>query len=263
MTLLPEARLHVVSDSGAISEPEPAQLPHDVRFTVPLYTSAEAARYLDVPSSTFAAWVKGRRGEFPHHAIADGAPVVTGLAPELSGGPSIPFGGLAEGMFLSALRSAGMLLRRIRPALDAVQHKLGIDHGLASRQLYVAGADLFWEVSNDDAVDDEARHGARELIVMRNGQYVFRQMIERYLRRIEYDDGYARRLHLPRYEVADIATDTETNFGRPYFAHTGTPLDVVKGQLTAGETIDDVAADFELPVDQVTEVALRDGALAP
>lgn len=264
--------IRLVSDPGAIPGPgsDHVQSPHDAgpmpdhdaRFTVPLYTSAEAARYLDVPASTFASWVKGHPREFPPHAIVDGAPVVTGLAPDLHGGPAIPFVGLVEAMFLSALRSAGMWLRRIRPALDALRDALGVEHALASRHLYVAGAELLWEIGRGVSVDDEARSGARELIILRDGHYVFRQVIERYFQHIEYDDVYARRLHLPRYEVADIATDVEANLGRPYFAHTGTPLEVVKGRLKVGETIDNVADDFDLPIDQVTEVAQRDGLLA-
>lgn len=31
----------------------------DIRFTVPLYTLAEAARFLDVPTSTFTTWARG------------------------------------------------------------------------------------------------------------------------------------------------------------------------------------------------------------
>lgn len=165
-------------------------------------------------------------------------------------------------MFLSALRRAGIPLQQIRPALEVVRTKIGVEHALASKRLYVAGAQLLWEVSKEGAVDDEARAGARDLIVLRSGQYVFREVIERYLRRIEYDEMYARRVHLPRYEVADIAADPEMNFGRPYFTHGGTPLHVVRGMIKAGESIEEIAADFDLRVDEVTEVAQREGLLA-
>ena len=94
----------------------------------------------------------------------------TGLRPEFRGGPSIPFIGLAEGMFLSALRRAGMPLQQIRPALDLVRTKLGVEHALASRRLWMAGAQLLWEVSTADDVDADTRHGARDLIVLRDGQ---------------------------------------------------------------------------------------------
>ncbi len=51
----------------------------DLRFAVPLYTAAEAARALDVPATTFATWAKG----YVRHPVArsevHGAPVVTAL----------------------------------------------------------------------------------------------------------------------------------------------------------------------------------------
>lgn len=68
--------------------------------------------------------------------------------------------------------------------------------------------------------------------------------------------------HQPGYEVARIAADPRTNFGQPYFADSGTPLYMVHGMLEAGETIKDIADDYDLPVDQVTEVAQRQGLLA-
>ena len=234
----------------------------DVRFAVPLYSSREAAGYLGVPATTFASWVKGYRRDFAHRPPVEGAPLATGLPPEVPGGPTIPFGGLAEGMFLSALRRAGIPLQQIRPMLDLVRTKLGIEHALASRRLYVVGAQLLWEVSTEDDVDEEVRHTARDLIVLRDGQYVFRQVIEQYLRQITYDDEYARRLELPRYEVAHIVTDPEVNFGKPYFAHSGTPLAVVRDLLRAGETVADVAGDFGIPIDEVTEFAQRERLLA-
>ena len=99
---------------------------------------------------------------------------MTSLPPDRRGGPAIPFGGLAEGMFLSALRRAGIPLQQIRPMLDLVRTKLGIEHALASRRLYVVGAQLRWEVSTEDDVDEQVRHTARDLIVLRDGQNVYR-----------------------------------------------------------------------------------------
>ncbi|RCG20166.1 DUF433 domain-containing protein [Sphaerisporangium album] len=234
----------------------------DARFTVPLYTTAEAARYLDVRDTTLRRWVKGYHQEYRDRPPVRGEPLITDLPPEKRGGPSIPFIGLAEGMFLSALRKARMPLQQIRPALELVRDKIGVEHALASRKLYLAGAQLLWEVSARGEIDDEARHGARDLIVLKDGQYVFRQVIEQYLQQITYDEDYARSVLLPGYEVARIAADLRTNFGKPYFTATGTPLYVVQNMLRARETIEDVAGDFGLPVDQVTEVAQRDGLLA-
>ena len=214
----------------------------DIPFGVPLYTCAEAARCLDAPDTSFRTWA--REG------------LVSTLPADVRGGPCIPFVGLAEGMVLSALRAAGVSPRQVRPALDRVGARIGAAHPLASRQFREVGARLLWEVSEEI---DGSRAGRRapDLVVRRNGRYVFRQVIEQYLQRISYGETHARRLLLPGYEVADIAVDPEMNFGRPYFTHTGTPVFAVTRLLKVGETIADIADDFGLPADQVTEVARR------
>ena len=77
------------------------------------------------------------------------------LPPEVQGGPTIPFGGLAEGMFLSTLRRPGVPMQQIRPALDLLRTRLGVEHVLASKRLYVVGAQLIWEVGTSEGLDDE------------------------------------------------------------------------------------------------------------
>jgi hypothetical protein len=50
---------------------------HDDRFVVPLYSSAEAARHLDVPASTFRSWARGYRNQPPGRPPVVGEPIVT------------------------------------------------------------------------------------------------------------------------------------------------------------------------------------------
>ena len=193
----------------------------DVRFTVPLYTCTEAAGYLGVPPTTFATWLKGYRREFPNRPPVTGDALVTSLPPDRRGGPAIPFGGLAEGIFLSALRRAGMPLQQIRPMLDLVRTELGIEHVLAARRLYVVGAQLLWEVSTEDDVE-EVRHTARDLVVLRDGQYMFRQVIELYLRQITYDDEYARAPGAAALRGRPHRHRPRGQLRQPFFAHGGT-----------------------------------------
>jgi uncharacterized protein (DUF433 family) len=229
----------------------------DVRFTVPLYSQAEAARYVDMPASTLRTWThvvpSGRRR-------SRGSSLVTYLPSSSASEPSVPFIGLAEAMFLSALRKAGVPLQQIRPALSLVRDRLGVEYALASQRLYVVGAQLLWEVSEEGELEPDSR---RALIVLRDGQYVFREVIGSYLRRIEYaGDGYANRVELPGYEVAHVVADPYVNFGLPYFQATGTPVAAVLSRLRAGESVGDVADDFALERDEVTEVADRAELLA-
>jgi uncharacterized protein (DUF433 family) len=225
----------------------------DRRFTVPLYSQAEAARYVDMPPSTLRDWAQQGSKRHEH-------PMVTRLPAVGGRQPTVPFIGLAEAMFLSALRRAGVPMQQIRPALTVVEERLGVAHALASRRLFAAGPQLLWEVATEGELGADQR---RALIVLRDGQYVFREVIERYLRRIEYaDDDYAARLRLPGYEVANLIADPEINFGLPFFADSGTPIYAVLSRIRAGEPLAEVAEDFELAEDQVAEVADRAEAFA-
>jgi uncharacterized protein (DUF433 family) len=229
-----------------------------LRFEIPLYAQAQAARYLAMSESTLRSWAQGYRRVSGKGRVTIGGPLITYVPPPQRGGPSIPFVGLAEGMFLSALRRAGVPMQQIRPALELVQQRLGVEHALASRKLYVVGAQLLWEISEESDLEPDARHRARDLIVLKDGQYVFRQVVEGYLRRIEYaSDDYAERVYLPEFEVAAIVADPHINFGRPIFASTGTPVDAVLSRIRAGEPLTAVAEDYDLPEDQVTEAAYR------
>ena len=53
----------------------------DDRFVVPLYSSAEAARHLDVPTSTFRSWAHGYRKQPKDRPAVVGEPIVTTLPP--------------------------------------------------------------------------------------------------------------------------------------------------------------------------------------
>ena len=226
-----------------------------MRFSVPLYSQAEAARYVDMPPSTFRTWTQGYERRGGGRPTVKGGPLITYLPTGRPGEPSVPFIGLAEAMFLSALRKAGVPLQQIRPSLSLVRDRLGVPYTLASRRLYVVGAQLLWEVSDEGELGSDAR---RALIVLRDGQYVFREVIENYLRRIVYaDDDYANRVELPGYEVARVVADPEFNFGLPFFQETGTPVSAVLARLRAGESVANVADDFDLPEDEVVEVADR------
>ena len=78
----------------------------DIRFNVPLYTVAEAARTLGIPAVTLGAWTR----DFEPQASVRKSPtrhaMVTTVAGE-HGTPSIPFLGLVEGLVLTAIRRTG------------------------------------------------------------------------------------------------------------------------------------------------------------
>jgi uncharacterized protein (DUF433 family) len=226
----------------------------DVRFDVPLYTFAEAARALDVHPSTFATWAKGYVRRPTGRKAVTGDPVVTSFqAPH--GEPAVPFVGLAEGMVLAAVRRSGVPLQRVRPALEVLAREIGIAHALASRALYTDGAELLFDYAQHASREDA--EAANDLTIVRSGQRVFREVIEEYLRRIEYaSDGYARLIRLPAYERAAVVVDPTRSFGQPIFVHGAARLSDVLERFWAGDDIETLVVEFGVPEAEI-EDALR------
>jgi uncharacterized protein (DUF433 family) len=226
------------------------------RFVTPLYGIGEAAAYLAVPPSTVATWAYGYERRRPGVGVVVGRPVVTAVRPARRHEPALPFIGLAEAYALVAFRQAGVPMQRIRPAIDALHHELGLEYALASQRLYTDGAEILYDYAQhaDGTPEGES---ARELVVVRNNQRAFADVVARYLRRVDFaPDGYAQVIHLPQYRLAEVTIDPDHAFGRPRFARGGAGLDDVIDLFRAGEPVDAVAAEFGLSRDEV-EDALR------
>jgi len=225
------------------------------RFETPLYTIAEAARYLQVPASTLATWAQGYVRRPPGRAEVRGAPILTATASS-SARPTIPFVGLAEGLVLAGIRKAGVPMQRIRPALDRLQRELGLDHVLASRALYTDGAEVLYDYAEQQGDTPEGLT-ARQLVVVRRGQHVFADVIDAYLKRVEFDtDDYARLIHLPGYTTGQVVADPRRGFGQPIFVHGGARVEDVLGAFHAGVALKAVAAEYGVPPGEL-EDALR------
>lgn len=226
-----------------------------IRFEVPLYSVSEAARHIGVPRRTFDTWVRGYSRRPKRRSPVSGAPVIT-LLTASSTGPSVPFVGLAEGFVLAAFREAGVPLQRIRPAITRLQEELGIPHALASRSLYTDGAEVLYDYAESTGDTPEGK-SARELVVVRNHQRVFQEVVDAYLRRIEFaPDGWASVIHLPQYRAADVVVDPERSFGIPIFARGAARVEVVLGRFKAGESIEMLSEEFGVPPAELLD-ALR------
>ncbi len=227
------------------------------RFDVPLYSVAEAARYLGVPTSTFASWAHGYvRRPTPGRREVTGDAIVTVLPVQSKRDASVPFVGLAEGLVLAGIRRAGVPLQRIRPALAKLGEEFGLEHVLASKYLYTDGAEVLYDYAQREGDTPEAQ-SARRLVVVRNDQYVFNEVIRDYLQRVEFaPDGYAQVIPLPQYRQAAVVVDPRRGFGQPTFARGGARLEDVIGAFRAGEPLQVVAEEYGVSLSEL-EDALR------
>jgi uncharacterized protein (DUF433 family) len=140
------------------------------------------------------------------------------------------------------------------PAVDVLASELGLAHALASRRLYTDGAEVLYDYARH-AGDTPEGDSARELVVVRNGQRVFTEVVDQYLRRVDFaSDGYAQLIRLPQYRVAEVTVDPDHAFGRPRLTHGGAKVDDVIDLFLAGEPVDAVAGEFGLTRDEVEDV---------
>ncbi len=219
----------------------------ELRFETPLYTVAEAARFLGVPPTTLATWAHGYERRPQGRPVVEGVPVLTAVETPLRH-PEIPFVGLVEGMVAAAFRRAGVSMQHMRRALRVLEDEIGIEHALASRKLYTDGAAILFDYASAQGDDDA-------LTVVVTGQRVFHEVVRDYLERITYaSDDWAERMVLPITRRPVVECDPRRGFGRPLFIRGGAPMDDVLDRFRAGEPLRDVAADFDLRPEDVEDV---------
>jgi uncharacterized protein (DUF433 family) len=221
----------------------------DARFSTPLYTTAEAARFLGVPTSTFSTWAKGYVRRPPGRSEVRGAPIVTSVeAPRNY--PTIPFIGLAEAMVLAAFRKAGVSLQHIRRAVSILDDEIGMDYALASRSLYTDGAVILFDYA--DAANDDELAGLTEVV---RRQRVFAPIVREYLKRIDYErDGWAARLISPATFRPIVVADPRRAFGQPIFISGASRVEDVIDRWKAGDPLVEVAEDFGVPAEDVEDI---------
>jgi uncharacterized protein (DUF433 family) len=211
----------------------------DARVARPIFTLRETAGYLGVPKSTVHEWARPRAQ----------SPLIT-VFPRHGREATVPFVGFAEAYVLSAFRRAGVPLQRIRPAVNVLEREIGIDHALASKRMYTDGAEVLFDYATERSEDD-----LLELVVVRTGQTQFSELVRDYLQRITYgDDGWAAQVRLPIYGRADVVVDPHVAFGLPIVTNSGARVEDLVDRFLAGDTIGDIADDFDVPVDQVEDV---------
>jgi uncharacterized protein (DUF433 family) len=212
----------------------------DPRITRALFTLRETATFLDVPKSTVHWWARSQ--DVKH-------PLIT-CFPSRGRQATVPFIGFAEAFVLSSFRRAGVPLQRIRPAVEALEREIGVEHALASKRLYTDGAEVLFDYANKSG-----ERKVMELTVVRTQQRQFTDVVKGYLRRIQYGrDGWADSVRLPTYEHAEVIVDPRVAFGLPLVVHGGARVEDLVDRFRAGDSVSDIATDFSVPPEEVEDV---------
>ncbi|MEV4681004.1 DUF433 domain-containing protein [Streptomyces kurssanovii] len=203
------------------------------RFTDGLLTPTETSSYLQIPSSTLTSWLR---------STAADAPLVHQVEPARKGQPSVPFIAVAEAHVLRSLRSLGLRMSEIKEAAAAVRTAFDTPYGLVSRRIATDGVDIFVE------------HGLGDLRRARDGQAPIHEVVSEYLRYLTWDadDDYPSSLRLRQYpDSVPVIIDPRFGHGLPVIAANRVPVKAVTDLWEAGETVEDIAYEFDMRPEQV------------
>ncbi len=216
----------------------------DAAHTTPIYSLNEAAQIVRAPSTSFARWAHGHR--FKQRSEGEwgwSAPILTGVQAGRSF--TVPFNALAEGYIVESFRRAGLPMARIRPAVEVLRQEIGLENALLSEKLRTDGAEILIE------------NGDRDLVVVRNHQGVFRDVVDQYLQSIVYREGFVDFLRLPTFERIGVVVDPRRNAGQPTVDRIGVRVEDVVSRVRAGESMTDVADDFALEAVELRSLLLQ------
>lgn len=191
---------------------------------VPAYTKAEVALYLRIPKSTVSAWTRGTT-----YTVQDGRkipfyPVIVPAEPNL-----LSFQNLVELFVLKSLRrDYDIPLPNIRTAITALRERSGSSHPLAEYEILTDKRDIILE------------EFGKILNLNRHGQLEMGELLESTLRRVGMENG-----EWTYQPVETVVFSPSRQFGRPCIVGTRIPTDLVFARHSAGETVDDIAWDFE------------------
>lgn len=217
----------------------------------PAYTVAEAARYLKVAPATLRAWVAGRpypKGEGTAHS----RPLIR---PAKNPPPTLSFWNLIEAHVLRSLRTDhGVSMDSLRKAIDYAQRSLQIERLLLSPELRTDAGRLLLE-----------KYG-KLIDLSASGQLAMRHVFNEHLARVEWDE-WKFPVRLYPFLSSDLSgpkrsirIDAQIAFGRPVLADRSISTATIVGRIDAGESLDDLADDYDVPVEQIEEAVLYERA---
>jgi uncharacterized protein (DUF433 family) len=220
---------------------------------VPVYSVAEAAHYLRLPVATVRSWAIGR--QYPTQSgSAEFLPLID-IADQ--GALLLSFKNLAELHVLGSIRRAhGVKMPAVREAIHDLRRVFQSDHPLLARKMLTDGKDLFIE-----------QYG-HFVTISQRGQMAMRQIMDVYLRRIEWDrSGIAVRLFpftRDRYQESPqfISIDPKIRFGKPCIRGTRIPTAIIAERHLAGDSINLLAEDYGRKEEEIEEAIRYEGRIA-
>lgn len=207
---------------------------------LPAYTITEVAHYLSVPPATIRYWSVGRDSYAPLIKVPGHTPTL------------LSFLNLTELHVLAAVRRTHQVkMPGIRQAINYLvriaDNAVDKRHPLISHDLETDGLDLF------------IQEYGQIINITRSGQIAMREIISGALSRIDRDPAGIPIKLFPYTRSAlqdsptNVIIDPTISAGRPVLAGTGLTTELIAERYKAGESISDLAKDYERTEEDIEE----------
>jgi uncharacterized protein (DUF433 family) len=219
-------------------------------YNTPAYSVTDTARYLRIPTPTLRSWLKGRTYE-TKSGKQTSEPLIQRPDPEMA---QLSFTNLVEAHVLRIIRETHQVkLDKVRQALDYMAQEFVTAHPLVIKRFQTDGVDLF--------IDQISEDQQKSLVnVSRGGQFAMRETLKHLLTRVEWNtNGIASRF----FPITELVTDPQSDkvifldpsirFGSPVIAGKGVPTAAIVDLYNAGDTIEDIAYEFDCTPEQVKQ----------
>lgn len=196
------------------------------RLTLPAYQVNEAARYAQVTTQTIRNWQKAEGGRSA--ALARRAK-----------GAALSYLQLVEVAFVAVMRRLGISLAEIKATRDYVGRQLQAEYPFAQHRFLTDGQNILMEFKEfePNALPDKL------VLVGKGGQLAWKAIIARKFEEFDYERDLAVRWHVAG-KGSPIVIDPRIAFGAP--AVRGVPTWTLMGRRKAGESVEDIALDFQI-----------------
>ena len=166
--------------------------------------------------------------------------------PHEGASPELSFRDLIELRFVHAFTEIGLNLRVIRQCLAHARTCIDSDRPFSSGRFRTDGKTIFLE-SLAQAEDPK-------VLDLKNQQYVFRNVVERTFKDLDFEDDLVARWR-PFHGRESIIIDPLRSFGRPIANASGVPTETLVQAIEAEGSVSRVAALFEVSAQDVRDAA--------
>jgi uncharacterized protein (DUF433 family) len=203
-----------------------------------MFTEAEAARLLRVAQRTLNYWLEG--GEYRGRVYR---PIIR-LEPR-GGHAPVTWAEFVEAGLLREYRQTHRVpMAELRAFIDLVRREYGVPYPLADQRPYVSGKELLSEAQDETRLD-----AGLCLVATVRGQYVLTPAADAFYKRVTWEGDTAVAWRPHDDPQSPVLIQPGMRAGRPSIK--GISTEAVWEHEQAGETVSDIATDFDLAEEDV------------